>query len=609
MKTADLLLALALGVAAAAACSANGRTARANGSGGKAGSSSSGGSAGTSSGGAGGTDASTSSGGSAGAAASGGTAGSASGGAAGSTGTGGSAGTTGGGTGPGGAGSFDAGISDANDEAKVGDGGTGIIIGPGADSSSPGKFGGADNPSAKPQLVYPANGVMVPPNMNSIEFHFIPAAGQTLFEFTFHAPTTNLKIYTGCTPVGSGCVFTPDQNFWSELVAYARGTVPVTYTLRGVNGANPGNVGTSVQQTIIFSQNDITGGIYYWNTKGVIQRYDFGYPGKAAEQYLTPVMAGAATCVGCHVLSRDGSKIAVGKDIPSPAPYTVFDVATRKPFYANGQAVTGQSNFFSFSPNGNYLLTSGGVNIGWRSLVTGQVLGTSIAKGTMPDWSPDGTTMVYAKPKTAPFFPVPGVSSASLELLHFTGSGWGSPQTLVPYQGQNNYYPAYSPTGNWVAFNRSPGDHESYANATGDPEAGVLPDGQLWVVSKNAGTPIQLSKATGGKACSWPKWAPVLQKYYAGQVMWLTFSSQRAYGLRLADGERTQLWMVAFDPALAAAGKDPSFPAFWLPFQDITGGNHIAQWVTQVARKPCTATSQCETREQCVNGVCVPVPQ
>ena len=32
----------------------------------------------------------------------------------------------------------------------------------------------------------------------------------------------------------------------------------------------------------------------------------------------------------------------------------------------------------------------------------------------------------------------------------------------------------------------------------------------------------------------------------------------------------------------AAAGAEPSTPAFRLPFQDITSSNHIAQWADQV---------------------------
>jgi hypothetical protein len=491
----------------------------------------------------------------------------------------------------------------------IGDGGTTVEIGPGADASSPGKFGGAPSSSAKITVVYPPNGVILPPNTNTIEFHFIPAAGQTLFELTFHAPSTNLVVYTGCTPLNGGCVYTPDAVFWQSLVAYARGTQPVTFTVRGVNGSSPGAVGSSAQQSIAFAEQNIIGGIYYWNTAGIVQRYDFGFPNAPPQLYLTAANVGAFACVGCHVMSRDGARVAVGQDIPSPAPYKVLDVLSKQPVMANGQPVQGQANFFSFSPDAKYLLTSDGVSIAFRSLITGDVLNPNVAyPAAMPDWAPDGLHMVYAKPQSPPplNFPVPGVSSASLVTMHFNGAGWDNPTTLVPFTGQNNYYPAYSPDGQFVVFNRSPSNAESFSNASPDADAGTMPDGELWAVSANGGAPIRLSQATDPGACSWPKWAPVKNDYYGGKIMWLTFSSPRAYGLRLAQGQRTQLWMVAFDPAKAMAGQDATYPAFWLPFQDINGGNHIAQWTTKVPRKTCTSNQNCDQGEVCQNGNCRP---
>lgn len=485
-----------------------------------------------------------------------------------------------------------------------------VIIGPGAAADAPGKFGGADDPGAKPNVVYPPSGTLVPPNMNSLEFHFVPAAGQTLFQIAFQSKSVSLSVYVGCTKLGTGCVYAPDKAFWSLLANTARGGAPVTYTVKGVNGGSPGAVGASASRTIQFSTDDLSGGIYYWNSGGTIQRYDFGYPGNAAETYLNAPSAGAAFCVGCHTLSRDGKKMAVGLDIPSPAVFKVLDVATKSSAFQIGSTFGGGANFFSFSPDSTRLLSSNGVDIQLRDAATGaQIGGNVVSVGTMPDWSPDGATIVFAKPKTAPpcvggLCGAAGVSSASIQTISHQNGVFGAPKEIVAFTSQNNYYPAISPDGGWVVFNRSPANRDSFANASvGDN--GEQPDGQMWIVPLGGGPAIFLGAASK-VSDQWPKWAPDAQTYEGGKVMWVTTSSRRGYGLRTADGDKTQLWMTAIDPAKAAAGQDPSFPAFWLPFQDLGTGNHIAQWVTKVERKPCGTGSECAAGEVCTMGRCVP---
>jgi hypothetical protein len=478
----------------------------------------------------------------------------------------------------------------------AGDGGTTVVIEPGTSAGAAGDFGGTVDPSASPSIVYPPDGVLLPPNTYGLEFDFIPGAGQTLFQLTFQAATTTLVVYTGCTAVGSGCAFTPDASFWSQLVAYARGGAAVTFSISGVNGASPGAVGTSASQTIAFSDQDITGGLYYWNTAGVIQRYDFTDPDAGVENYLIASDVGALVCVGCHAISRPGNRIVVGKDIPGPTGDAVLSVPTRATLVS--QAFPAAANFYSFSPDEWHLLESNGGSISWLELGTGTV-NANVATGTMPDWSPDGLHMVYAQGSGVD---PTGVESASLKTMHFNGTTWDTPTTLVQRVSENNYYPAYSPDGNWVAFDRSPGNHESFSNATS--EDGGVPDGELWAVAATGGTPVRLSTASNPGALSWPKWAPVVHAYYGGSIMWITFSSERAYGLRLAAGEQTQLWMTAVDLTKLGSGTDPSFPAFWLPFQAISGGNHIAQWSLAVVRASCNGGTECPSREVCQDGVC-----
>ena len=66
-----------------------------------------------------------------------------------------------------------------------------------------------------------------------------------------------------------------------------------------------------------------------------------------------------------------------------------------------------------------------------------------------------------------------------------------------------------------------------------------------------------------------------------------------------------QLWVSALDANLPA-GKDPSHPAFYLPGQDVTTGNHRAFASLDACLAdgdPCSAGTDC-CNGYCTNGVC-----
>ena len=122
-----------------------------------------------------------------------------------------------------------------------------------------------------------------------------------------------------------------------------------------------------------------------------------------------------------------------------------------------------------------------------------------------------------------------------------------------------------------------------------------------------------------------------MQKYKTGQLLWITVSSTRSYGLRVdntgkqncyptespnwagpafpnrIDCTRAQIWMagVRLDGAAVKSGQDVSWPGFWLPFQDLQTNNHLAQWAQRQYSGPCTQPSDCtKTGECCENGGC-----
>ena len=64
--------------------------------------------------------------------------------------------------------------------------------------------------------------------------------------------------------------------------------------------------------------------------------------------------------------------------------------------------------------------------------------------------------------------------------------------------------------------------------------------------------------------------------------------------------------MAAFRPGVS--GADPSAPGFWVPFQNLNEGNHIAQWVEEIRRQDCGDAGPCGPGEICKNGRCIGPP-
>ena len=125
---------------------------------------------------------------------------------------------------------------------------------------------------------------------------------------------------------------------------------------------------------------------------------------------------------------------------------------------------TNDSNRFTFktvSPDGQYILGSIFGKLKLYKLSTGELIKDLTPAGTymaQPDWSPTGDQIVAVN-----------VTSTQDE-FRFTGGelvvmDWdeskqslSTPQVLVPRDSNYNfYYPAWSPDGEWVAYNRTVG--------------------------------------------------------------------------------------------------------------------------------------------------------
>lgn len=442
-------------------------------------------------------------------------------------------------------------------------------------------FAGAEDPGRQPSIVYPAENVLLPPNVSGIVFQWEPGAGNDLWMVQFDGDGVDAVAYV------SEARFAPDEAFWQSLTG-GNLNKSVRVTVQGTTQGAPTSKGTSAPLTIAFAEESVQGGLYYWaatsttNSDYGIMRYDFADPTQTqAEPIYTLSQAGR--CVACHALSHDGTRMALNYD-GGGGIADIIDIATRTSTVPAGSEY--YANFHTFSPDDAYLLSVSQGKMTLRDGKSGASIETlAMDRITYPDWSPNGVQVVFTRStRTNCGYADWHFDGGQIEVMDFLGpDNWSTPRVLVPAgQDVNNYYPAISPDGKWVVFNRSYATVSGKCDNTWDTYSDDT--AELWVVSIDGGAPIRLDALNQGPKLrnSWAKWAPFEQSLGGETIFWLTTSSIRPYAPELPQGNLPQIWMSAFHVSKAEAGLDPSRPAFWLPCQDTTTNNHIPQWTTKV---------------------------
>ncbi len=475
-----------------------------------------------------------------------------------------------------------------------------------------------------PAIVYPSNQTRFPRNIWRTLFQW-KAQGFTQFRLKLDGPVSKVTVYTDgkhaqCTKVGSAC-WEADEKAWG-YIAGANAGQTVTWTVDGLDASTtPPTVRRSAPITIGFSKQDVEGAIFYWSTTSAgIRRANISaatpedyMTGKPSTTYTNP--NDQVKCVACHVVSRDGKYMVAPVDAMSGGGLWITEVtraAPPTPLIKNVPQTKGHG-FATISPDDANVVAAWGGKMWMLDRATGANKGDlplGAVTGTHPDWSPDGSQVVFATGKDD------SPAGASLMTIPWAGGKWGTPAMLLqgsgmmrmpkpmmgvpPPPGGSNLFPMHAPDGKWIAFSRGKGGH-------GDMTA------QLWVIGAKGGTPVELVNANrvvsnamgdGQTENNQPTWAP------PGDYHWVAFNSQREYGVVLPKGTQ-QIWVAAIDPAKLGTAQDPSFPAFRLQFQGLDEDNHRAFWTLDVRDPPKTTPVQPPTPDGGVacypaNGPCDP---
>jgi hypothetical protein len=456
-------------------------------------------------------------------------------------------------------------------------------------------FKNATAADAAMSLLYPYDGTVFPRGLPTPVIQWNGGADADIYKIEAKSATFEFLAYQ-TVPTPSRFPFpSVPANVWAKLTDSTVGNVDVS--IQRWDGAQAYKAKT---QKWTIAPANLNGTIYYTR---LIQGDSFVrriQPGKVAESFLDGT---GVTCIACHSVSKDGSRIVASVN-GGASPWATFDTVTGAKLYQSAQA----SGFQAISPTGSHVLwrhwNGGGFGSeGELRLSTynnDAVLATLNPGGGAPGhpvWSPDGKHIAFSVRPTAGAgnglnFDQSTLWTTDVDLTANPPT-FSNTKKIVDPNAQYAVvtYPSFTPDSKWIGFMRG---NQSRSDGVGAAE--------LWLGSADGQTQIRLDRANGVpdvSATPSTSWGPSFHPIAAGGYFWLAFFTERPYGNTLNTTLR-QLWIAAVDGA-PKAGQDPSHPAFYITGQDVDSTNERPQFTVN----PCKPLGQsCENGYDCCDGYC-----
>ena len=492
------------------------------------------------------------------------------------------------------------------------------IVTGGAPPGAPSMFDHPAGTAAGPCISEPEVGTLLPNNWLRPRVR-VTAPGATLLQITFHSSKEahDLVVYT------AGDTWAMDKSIWQGLAMHVVDS-PIQVSVRALSAG-----GVSAASTSSFTIAPVAAGgkMVYWALRGFdasnpanTELFGFG----VGDEHVVSVLkvpqvqqtnnGVMVSCIGCHTATPDGAFVGFTNNFPWANALASVESGTSggMPSFLGASGVNALSQDFhgviTFSAKhwaaaDHIAITSLSTQpvdpqakLVWMELdsgASGVIARQGDAQGAAaPHFSHDGTKIVYTSTNANQDGRL-GVGTADLFTVPYQDRAGGTATRIAGASepGAAEYYPAFSPDDQLVAFNRLP-QSDASVTPTGQPYDGGMyfnPAAEVWVVPSKGGTALRLN-ANDPPSCtppvlpnprvypsktgwdnSWAKWSPSVGVAGDRKFYWLIFSSYR-YDV---SPPRGQLYMTA---VVSSEIEVTSYPAVYLWNQDLATSNHTPAW-------------------------------